>query len=109
MWINTSTLFVRYNTAVWLAGGGGQVPLANGKKAGKFKVKMVSADTNFAPKTGSAADTVADEWVMRLIQRPIDPAKKQTLLEALGDRPNDENAIKKMVQLIVSMPEYQLC
>src|SRR5207302_5329720 len=32
MWINTSTLFVRYNTAVWLAGGGGQVPMARGGK-----------------------------------------------------------------------------
>src|SRR5204862_1818128 len=30
MWINTSTLFVRYNTAVWLAGG--ETPVATGKK-----------------------------------------------------------------------------
>ena len=45
----------------------------------------------------------------RLIQRPVEDDKKKVLIEALGDRPTDENAVKKMVQLIVSMPEYQLC
>jgi hypothetical protein len=110
MWINTSTLFVRYNTAVWLAGGGGQVPMARGGKPGKYKFAMGRADTNFAPDTGaSEAEKVVDAWVARLIQRPLEADKKKTLIEALGDRPNDEDAVKKMVQLIVSMPEYQLC
>jgi uncharacterized protein (DUF1800 family) len=110
MWINTSTLFVRYNTAVWLAGGDGQVPMARGGKPGKFKMTMGTANVNFAPdSTNSQAQLVVDDWVARLIQRPIDPDKKKVLIEALGDRPDDEAAIKKMVQLIVSMPEYQLC
>ena len=109
MWINTSTLFVRYNTAVWLAGGGGQVPMAMGGRPGKFKFRMGEADTNFSPATGAEAQKIVDQWVDRLIQRPVDEQKKKTLIEALGDRPNDEDAVKKMVQLIVSMPEYQLC
>jgi hypothetical protein len=110
MWINTSTLFVRYNTAVWLAGGGGQVPMARGGRPGKFKFAMGRADTNFAPQASvSEAQKVVDAWVDRLIQRPLEPDKKKVLIEALGDRPNDEDAVKKMVQLIVSMPEYQLC
>ena len=33
----------------------------------------------------------------------------QALVESLGGRPGDEDAIGRMVQLIVSMPEYQLC
>jgi len=52
---------------------------------------------------------VVNYWVDRLIQRPIDAEKKQVLIDVLSDRPNDEEAVKKMIQLIVSMPEYQLC
>ena len=39
----------------------------------------------------------------------IDDDKKTTVLEALGDPPNEDESVKKMVQLIVSMPEYQFC
>src|SRR5437870_2096125 len=68
MWINTSTLFVRYNTAVWLAGGGGQVPMAMGGRPGKFKFRMGEADTNFSPATGAAeAQKIVEQWVGRLI------------------------------------------
>jgi hypothetical protein len=43
---------VRYNTAVWLAGGGGQVPIAMGKP-GKQKFKMANVSSNFSPEKGS--------------------------------------------------------
>jgi hypothetical protein len=46
---------------------------------------------------------------MRLIQRPIPPQRKQVLMEAIDERPNSADSVKRMVQLIVSMPEYQLC
>jgi uncharacterized protein (DUF1800 family) len=107
-WINTSTLFVRYNTAVWLAGGGGQVPIARGRP-GKVKIKMATVESNFAPAKGDDALEVVNYWIARLIQRPIDEEKKQVLIDVLNGRPNDEEAVKKMIQLIVSMPEYQLC
>ena len=87
MWINTSTLFVRYNTAITLASGRGFNP----------------------PTSRSSPEQVVDEWVMRLIQRPVSIEKKKVLIEALEDRPDNAAAVKKMVQLIVSMPEYQLC
>lgn len=110
MWINTSTLFVRYNTAVFLAGGRGEVPMSAGGKPGKFKMKMKSAESNFTPKSDqSDAEHVVDQWIARLIQRPVSDEKKKVLLEALGDRPDDEQNVKQMVQLILSMPEYQLC
>ena len=71
---------------------------------------MGTAGTNFAPGSGgSEAEAVVDAWIARLIQRPVEADKKKVLIQALGDRPNDEEALKKMVQLIVSMPEYQLC
>jgi hypothetical protein len=111
MWINTSTLFVRYNTALFLAGGSREMLMASRKgKPGKVKMKLGQADSDFSPKVvKSDAEDVVDEWLMRLIQRPVAAEKKQVLIEALGDQPDNENSIKKMVQLIVSMPEYQLC
>ena len=109
-WINTSTLFVRYNTAVWLSGGGGQTPMAMGRGDRGGRRRAPAADVNFAvAKTSGDPLSVVNHWVDRLIQRPIDPEKKQVLIDALNDRPKDEEAVKKVIQLIVSMPEYQLC
>ena len=107
-WINTSTTFVRYNTAVWLAGGG-QMTVDAGRK-NKARAKAVSADSKFDPDvTAATAEAVVDEWVERLIQRPIESTKRQVLINSLEGRPDNEQALKRMVQLIVSMPEYQLC
>ncbi|HVT90676.1 MAG TPA: DUF1800 family protein, partial [Tepidisphaeraceae bacterium] len=114
-WINTSTLFVRYNTSVWLAGGG--VPIAGGRGGvarfvggrgpGPFRGANLP---RFNPKpAGNSAEEVVDDWVARLIQRPISNERRRVLVEALGDRVESESALKKMIQLIVSMPDYQLC
>ena len=113
-WINTSTLFVRYNTAMRLVGDGGQpARLVRGnrdRRRGGGGAAGGDANVTFAvQKGGNDPLAVVNYWVARLIQRPIDEEKKQILIDALADRPNDEAAVKKMVQLIVSMPEYQLC
>jgi uncharacterized protein (DUF1800 family) len=88
-WINSSTLFVRYNISVRLVE---QAPRGV-----------------FAPSRGQLAGEIAEQWVQRLIQRPIDEEKMQVLVEALGSERPDRAAVRRMVQLIVSMPEYQLC
>ena len=65
---------------------------------------------DFEPaSSGGSADEVVEYWVSRLIQRPIDDGKRKSLVEALGEKPENEQSVKRMVQLIVSMPEYQLC
>ncbi|MBC8105911.1 MAG: DUF1800 domain-containing protein [Anaerolineae bacterium] len=112
MWINTSTLFVRYNTAVMLAGGGGNIVAASGRKAGAKILKgfKPAGDAGeYDAKSATSAELTVDEWIARLIQRPIAAEKRQTLLDALGSKPDNADAVKKMIQLIVSMPEYQLC
>ena len=64
---------------------------------------------NFRPGMWNGPpEEIVDEWVEKLIQRPIDKAQKRVLVEALGDPPN-EKTVRNMIQLIVSMPEYQLC
>jgi len=68
----------------------------------------VAAPTDFDPGSAGSPQDLVDLWVKRLIQRPIDADKKQVLVEAMGDG-TDANSVRKVVQLIVSMPEYQLC
>ncbi len=97
-WINTSTLFVRYNTAARMVGGNGMV--GRGARGG--------AGISLDGMSGKPAYEIADAWIARLIQRPIESEKRRVLIESLGEKPSDES-VKKMVQLIVSTPDYQLC
>ena len=85
-WINSSTLFMRYNTGVRLAQG-----------------KLGFDDLPDEPE--KAVDSMID----RLIQRPIESEKRQVLVDGFKSRKVSEQAVREVVQLIVSMPEYQLC
>ncbi len=107
-WINTSTLFVRYNTCVWLAGGGGGAP-AQGGRRGVERLSGARRAAIFDPEGGDDPAEVVDRWVSRLIQRPIDSGKRQILIDALDGQPRRRENVRRMIQLIVSMPEYQLC
>jgi len=87
-WINASTMFTRYNSGVRLAQG----PI------------------NFADLSDRTdPDQVVDMLVERFIQRPIGTEKRSVLVDGFKSRPRTEQAIREVVQLIVSMPEYQLC
>ncbi|MGA2230711.1 MAG: DUF1800 domain-containing protein [Tepidisphaeraceae bacterium] len=88
-WINTGTIFIRYNAGVTLTSG----PTPNLRNE----------------PLGDSSEELVDRWVARLIQRPIDPDQRQILVDAAGDAPPRFPTLKKIVQLIVSMPEYQLC
>jgi hypothetical protein len=113
IWINTSTLFVRYNTALFLAAGGSNDFPKLGHKLGtlaKHEGTVEEAPTDFnPPNTDSDAGEIVDAWVSRLIQRPIADDKRQVLLNALNGKPDRPENTRKMIQLIMSMPEYQLC
>jgi len=50
-----------------------------------------------------------DALVDRLIQRPVDSKKRQELVDGYQSRKKTDQSIRAVVQLIVSMPEYQLC
>ena len=117
MWINTSTLFVRQNTALWLAGG---APIGGGrgskdlKKAGlagrdrKGNRKGDGTSASIIVSTDGTPAQIVDEWVARLIQRPIAEERRSILIDAVGRSPTEES-VRGLVQLVLSMPEYQLC
>jgi hypothetical protein len=116
LWINTSTMFVRYNTGVFLAGG--DMPALGGKLGPKGKnapiirpAQLRGANTHFEPNEpgNETAEQVVVQWVDRLVQRPVESDKLRTLVAALGDQPSNPQNVKKMIQLILSMPDYQLC
>jgi len=68
----------------------------------------LARSTDFDPDDAGSPDEVANAWIKRLIQRPVDAEKKQVLADVLTDGVNTDS-VRKIVQLIVSMPEYQLC
>lgn len=111
-WISTASLFVRYNTAIYLAGGATLPEVANTKGGGRRLVhgsgggRPVDFDPA-APK--EPAQEVVDHWLARLISRPVEDDKRQLLVNTLKDAGDTEQGVKKIVQLIVSMPEYELC
>lgn len=86
-WINSGTLFVRYNTAMTLAN---------------------ELDTSKVLEAPAEPGAFAKQWVDRLIQRPIDVDKMNALVTAAGSTVTKDSA-KRLIELIVSMPEYQLC
>jgi hypothetical protein len=111
MWINTSTLFIRYNTCVMLTGG--DIPALNkitrkGQTGKPIPPGRVEVGT-FNPDSQGTPEQLVDEWVARLIQRPISDDKKKILLDAVSSRPQATETQRRLVQLIVSMPDYQLC
>lgn len=95
VWISTSTLFIRYNTCLYLAGG--QFPMIS------------QSYSQLADKADASAAKVAEQWLERLVHRPVADDKKDVLVKSLNGRPDRPANLKRMVQLIVSMPEYQLC
>jgi hypothetical protein len=113
-WINTGTVFVRYNAGVWLTGGDSPGFL-QGRLTGK-DVKIQSDNprrgaVTFSPgqTDGTSAEEIVDQWLARLVQRPVDDSQKQILVDALGAEADGPRAVRRLVQLIMSMPDYQLC
>ncbi|HPF41414.1 MAG TPA: DUF1800 domain-containing protein [Phycisphaerae bacterium] len=63
-----------------------------------------------------SCEELADLFINRLLQRKIAPERRQTVIDAIRQHIDDRNigdaknadAIRGMIHLIVSMPEYQL-
>ena len=72
IWISTSSLFVRYNTAVYLAGGARSPNFAPAKAvaAACFVRRRRCQGVDFDPAAPSEpSEEVVDHWVARLIGR----------------------------------------
>ncbi len=125
-WINTSTLFARYNLPAYL--GTGKLP-STGKKPGAADMRGQYEDfeSGWNPQEDLAAagvsttDGVVDLYIQKLLGTTLDAKKRDELIQyvnATGDTrshlndpiaPDCDQRVRSLVHLIMSMAEYQLC
>lgn len=106
-WINTSTLFVRQNTATYLL---------TGMQRARRKVQVKDIGYDPLAKTRAMTDdltprAVVDQWVNLLLGHHVGKSGRQPLYDFLeGARQGvTGEAVLGLLLLITAMPEYQLC
>lgn len=132
-WITTSTLFNRYNLMCYLIDGNDN---ERGRKSRERTIEKLRETLGAEAMTEDLAplqpaydpaptvellrlttpEAVVDHYVKRVLQRTIEPEQRDLLIETfkkkLGKReiasPQGSAAIRALLHLIVSMPEYQL-
>jgi len=134
-WITTSTLFNRYNVlGVVLEGTDNKRARQQRRRMLKRLEKTFGGEAALGPNDVSPMQPpydpmpvvkteklrtpakVVDYFVERLLQRSIDPKRRRVLIDALkkevGRRkmtsPKSTPALRGLIHLIMSMPEYQL-
>lgn len=109
-WINTATIFVRYNFSNLLLNG--SMPGVSGRRQSPVRVDHL-VDASKAQTMGHVVDQLVD----RFIQAPLSDRRRWALLRALGANREDAplatmgtqvpERVRTAVHLIMSMPEYQ--
>ncbi len=108
-WINTSTLFVRQNTLVYMLTG--HLTKQRYVDTNRYDPTRLVASMN-DPRLGSnpPAELIANELLdLTLGYRPEGAAAQLVDAANKVDKPNSAKGITTMLVLITSMPEYQLC
>ncbi|HVT80519.1 MAG TPA: DUF1800 family protein, partial [Phycisphaerae bacterium] len=125
-WINTSTLFARYNLPAYL--GTGRLP-SQSKQASPMDAKnqYVAFDSGWNPQMDLAEGAVAttdgmvDFYIRKLLGFKLEQRKRDELVEFVngtGDArshlhdpitPDNDRRTREVVQLIMGMAEFQLC
>ena len=105
-WINTSTLFVRQNTATYLITG--KRPNQknwNSKKMGYDPMPLVESLLSNEPRV------VVDHLLDSMIAVPVAEQRRAALAQVLEDSGGEVNrdALAGLLVLITALPEYQLC
>jgi len=124
-WINTSTLFARYDMPAFLVTG--RRPIIPGSAWNDNSPALQEFNTQYSPElqlaqAGASTTNSAVDWYIRqLIQDSVDPAKRSALISYLNNSDSTEDMplnltdqslharLLGLVQLIMAMPEYQLC
>ena len=126
-WINTSTLFGRYDMPGSLVTGR-RPPRAQSSAWNHPDARQLTDfQTGFSPELDLARAAIAttdgavDYFLNRLIADNVDPAKRAQLVSVLNQSDSPEGKalnpadgathwrLLELVELIMAMPEYQLC
>jgi uncharacterized protein (DUF1800 family) len=135
-WINTSTLYNRYNVVCALIEGNDNDRARQRRSMMRRYMQAtvgregepMMADEVYRPQPAydplpvvrenqlQTADAIVDYYIMRLLQRPIAPERRAAIVEVFMEelkrikgRDDREGAtIRGLIKLITSTPEYQL-
>lgn len=111
-WINTSTMFIRQNTMVFLLTG--KRPQGKDALADKEKLPAAQLITQLTDSfPGSSASNAASllDGILRFTIGKTDPVGRDVLERFVADRKGDlknEANMIELLMLITAMPEYQL-
>lgn len=103
-WINTSTLFIRHNTATYLLTG--KLPTDRSWSPGNLNY-----DPAFLMKglDSRRPDAVVDHLLPQVMAAPVDRGNRDVLVAFLRDRGDiKDHTILGLVMLMTTLPEYQL-
>ncbi len=108
-WINTSTLFVRQNTLVYLLTG--HQPGISYVERSKYDPTMLVPSMNDPRIEGKPPALLVANELLDLVlgRRPEGTAKILVDAASKVDEPQSAKGIITMLTMITSMPEYQLC
>jgi hypothetical protein len=110
-WINTSTLFTRQNTLVYMLTG--QMAQTNRLFADRtpYDPRLIVDCMNDPRIEGDPPDELIAGQVMDFVlgRRPYGAAEQLLSAAYKVDKPASTNGIRTMLLLTTSMPEYQLC
>ena len=110
-WINTSTLFTRQNTLVYMLTG--QMAQTNRLFTDRtpYDPKLIVDCMNDPRIQGDPPDELIAGQVMDFVlgRRPYGAADQLLSAAYKVDKPASTNGIRTMLLLTTSMPEYQLC
>ena len=140
-WINTATLFARYNfSRRLLAKPDGRELRRRERQMGRMESGMAELEDHLEDYPGlelppeqvknqpqqaaafmrlakrgrpETAEEVTDLFIRRLLQRPLAPEQRATLLTVLGggfhiQAPGATDRVRDLINVIMAMPEYQL-
>jgi len=110
-WINTSTMFIRQNTLVFLLTG--KRPQGTDALAGKEQLdtaKLITNLTDAFPGTSATSTSAMLDALLRFTLGRTNPGGRgelERLVAARGDK-FDHDTMIDLLMLITAMPEYQL-
>jgi uncharacterized protein (DUF1800 family) len=108
-WINTSTLYVRQNTLVYMITGA-RPDKRFVEKSSYDPTRLVPSMHDPRQDSNPPPTLIANELLdLTLGYRPSGAAEYLIDAAMKVDEPNSADGIKTMLLLITSMPEYQLC
>lgn len=104
-WISASSLLYRYNLAVYLLSGKARILGGGGAKKASIPLERI-----VPPDDRTDPERVVDLLSFRIFNYPIPAKEKGAYMAFIGKNPTpySDNALRDLMQVMMSTPDYQL-